>query len=110
MKARFFLVATVLGVFLLGFSAVSQAGGWMHRSAGSGEGEMKAVERTQTQEPEAVDSSSWQYFEATETGNFPPSAGSGYSSAREIAPILWDQPHVRPYVGGQEFRDVDLGS
>lgn len=79
----------------------------MHRSAGSGEGEMKAVERSV--DPAVRDSSSWQYFEATETGNFPPSADSGDSAAREIAPILWDQPHVTSQVGGLEFRDVDLG-
>jgi len=107
MKGRFFPGAAVIGIFLFGFAAVSQAGGWMHRSEGSGEEERKAVERTE--DPAVRDSSSWQYFEAVETGNFPPAADSGHSTAREVAPILWDQPNAKPEVGGLEFRDVDVG-
>ena len=107
MKGTHLFAAAVIGAFLLGFSAVSQAGGWMHRSGGTGEGDMKAMERAQ--KPAVSDTSSWQYFEAVETGNFPSHGEAGSTEARNIPPVLWDQPQGTTRLGWQEFRSVDIG-
>jgi len=106
MNGRLVIIA-VLGVFLLGFAGVSHAGGWMHKSGSSGSGEMTTMERSTS--VEAPSSDSWQYFEATETGNLPVQADSSRDPAREGPPVRWDSPHVTPTYGGLEFRDVDIG-
>lgn len=98
----------VLGVMLLGVAGISHAGGYMHNSSSSGSGDMTTMERSA--DVKAPSSDSWQYFEATETGNFPPGAEASRGPASEGPPILWDSPHVKPTVGGLDLRNVDIGS
>lgn len=101
------MIAVVLGVFLVGFAGISHAGGSMHKSASSGSGDMATMERSGGVDVSSSDS--WQYFEATETGNFPHPSESGRESVRKGPPVLWDQPHATTSIGGLGFRNVDIG-
>jgi len=94
------------GAFLLGVAGISHADGWMHKS-GSSTGNEKATMGRSTG-MQAPSSDSWQYFEAVESGNFPAQDESSREPARSGPPVLWDRPQ-KTTVGGQEFRDVDLG-
>jgi len=106
MNGRLAIMA-IVGAFLLGVAGISHADGWMHKSGSSAGNERATMERSTGMQVPSSDS--WQYFEATETGNFPAQAESSREPARSGPPVLWDRPQATTTIGGQEFRDVDLG-
>lgn len=106
MKGKLLIAAVLVGV-LVGVSGISHAGGWMHKSGSSRSGEMAPMGKSA--DAETPSSDSWQYFEATETGNFPHPSETGREPARTGPPVRWDSSKMTTTIGGLEFRDVDLG-
>ena len=103
------LIVAMVGVFLLGFAGISHGDGSMHRSDWSKSGAMSTMPMEKSSDVEAPSSDSWQYFEATETGNLPHLAESSPEPSRKGPPVRWDSSRATTTIGGLEFRNIDIG-